>query len=577
MLGRVRQRTISASEWREVAAGLTGPSGLTQNSSSFTRRDVIEAFCERLPAGAAVARWKLERAADELLASQEVVALATGREAELFGTTFVRRDGRVLPVEPSELRYTTRELLGVERGLIDRAGSGPVASAGVAHEAAVERALADRPTLSAEQTTMVRALTESGDRVAVVTGRAGTGKTFALAACNAAWDATGTCVIGAAVARRAAGELEDQAGIPSTSVSALLAGLKRGRPLPRGTVLVVDEAGMAGTRQLSAMLDAVEAVDGKLVLIGDSRQLPSIDAGGAFHALARQLPAIELTENRRQVHAWEREVVDLLRQGRGHEAVQHYRNHDRLHVADTTHQARAQLVSDWWGAAAKGDALMIALRRADVSDLNQSAHDLMRAAGRLGAEELELAGGRFAVGDRILVRHNDLRLGIANGDRGVVTSVDNRAQVLEVELAGTRVTLDRRYLCATTGGGDPTITYGYAVTGHSAQGATVDRAFVLADSSLSQEWGYTALTRGRQANHLYVPATEDSARQEFAPTDAPTADPVERLGTALSTSRAQVLALEQHVPQAPARAIVRALDTLNDRTAARTTDNAISL
>ena len=117
----------------------------------------------------------------------------------------------------------------------------------------VERALARRPTITGEQEAMVRRLTLDGDGVAVVLGQAGSGKTFALAAAREAWEASGQVVIGAAVARRAAGQLEDSSGIPSTSVAALLAELDgRPRGLPRRAVLVVDEAGMIPTRQLAA-------------------------------------------------------------------------------------------------------------------------------------------------------------------------------------------------------------------------------------------------------------------------------------------------------------------------------------
>ncbi len=123
-------------------------------------------------------------------------------------------------------------------------------------------------------------------------------------------------MLGVAVARRAAHELEDDAGIASTSVAALLAGLSAGSTrLPDGCVLVVDEAGMVATRQLAALSMRSSRRDGKLVLVGDHRQLPEIEAGGGFRGLVRRGLAIELTDNRRQVHAWERDALEQLRQG----------------------------------------------------------------------------------------------------------------------------------------------------------------------------------------------------------------------------------------------------------------------
>ena len=125
----------------------------------------------------------------------------------------------------------------------------------------------------------------------------------------------------------------------------------------------------------------------------------------------------------------------------------------------------------------------------------------------------------FAAGDRIVVKRNDFRLGVANGERGRVVAVDDDA--VTVELRGRAVRLDARFLDDRTPQGDPTLVHGYAITGHVAQGLTVDRAFVLADDGLSREWGYTAMSRGRLANHVYVADDPTTGREEFAPAIRP--------------------------------------------------------
>jgi ATP-dependent exoDNAse (exonuclease V) alpha subunit len=148
-------------------------------------------------------------------------------------------------------------------------------------------------------------------------------------------------VLGVAVARRAANQLQADAGIATTSVTALLGDLERdASQLPHGVVLVVDEAGMLATRPLARLLDAVERAGGKLVLVGDHRQLQELEAGGTFRALVRRGLAVELTENRRQREAWERQALDQLRDGKPEEAVPAYAAHERIHVADTSAQAR---------------------------------------------------------------------------------------------------------------------------------------------------------------------------------------------------------------------------------------------
>src|SRR5258708_30284203 len=148
---------------------------------------------------------------------------------------------------------------------------------------------------------MVERLVTSGAGVEVVIGRAGTGKTYALEAARAAWQQQGVGVIGCALAARAALELQAGAGIPSVTIDRLLLDLGRAETtLAPDTVIVVDEAGMVGTRKLAQLLDHTRQAGAKAVLIGDNRQLPEIAAGGAFTALARQLPAFRLGDNRRQ-------------------------------------------------------------------------------------------------------------------------------------------------------------------------------------------------------------------------------------------------------------------------------------
>jgi hypothetical protein len=187
---------------------------------------------------------------------------------------------------------------------------------------------------------------------------------------------------------------------------------------------------------------------------------------------------------------------------------------------------------------------MIAQRRADVADLNERARAHLREAGELGEVELELPGGAFAVGDAVVIKRNDLRLGVANGQRGHVTAIDPAARAVTLKLGDAHVRLDRAFLDDVTRCGDPTLLHGYAITGHVAQGATVDRSFVLAGQGISSEWAYVALSRGRLANRLYLSAHAEPERAEFAPGEQGARQPLEQLAAALRTSRAQILAID---------------------------------
>ena len=534
VLGRRAERSRPI-EWERMFERLAGPLGLTHRASTFARRDVLQALAEAVPAEASVGIDGLEAAADRFIASSWAVPVLAPGEA----TPVIRgQDGRIV-YSRVEGRYSTPELLAREREVIDSALAGRACGAGVASDRALDRALSRRATLGEEQVRMVERLTRDGDRVAVVVGQAGTGKTYALDAAREAWEGSGTTVLGAAVARRAARELKDGAGIESTSIAALQRRLRLGLdPLPNGCVIVLDEASMVPTRALAEVLRHVVATNGKLVLAGDHRQLPELEAGGSFCGLARRLPAITLDDNRRQYAAWERRALRELRDGDVETALQEYQRRGRLATAEDGATIRRRLVGDWWSAGGPTGGIMIALRRSDVRSLNRLARERMVERGRVVGNELVIDGEAFGAGDSIVLRRNDGRLGVANGDRGIVRRSSSAGLV--VELGGRDVALGRDYLDRTTAHGDPVVAHGYAVTGHVAQGLTAERAFVLASDTMYREWAYTAMSRGRHTNRLYMVGAVDRARDEIAPGSRRT--PEEELLAGLRRSRAQLMA-----------------------------------
>jgi hypothetical protein len=121
---------------------------------------------------------------------------------------------------------------------------------------------------------------------------------------------------------------------------------------------------------------------------------------------------------------------------------------------------------------------------------------------------------------------------------------------MTIEVDGRRIRLDREFLNGTTRDGDPTLLHGYAITGHVAQGLTVDHSLVLATGGIGSEWAYVALSRGRESNRIYVAEIEDDPRAEFAPAESARVGAVERLRRSLASSDAQVLAIDAGTPAA---------------------------
>ncbi len=478
LLKRERFRHLDQTEGGDMDGKLVGPNGLTREHSTFSRREVVQVFAEAAPPGARVR--DLEARADAFLASSSIV--------------------EVEPVA-GEARFTTRELLAIEQELLEGAERRRNAVVARAGRTAVDDALDARPELSEEQRDLVISLTQTGGGVRVVRAAAGTGKTRALDGAREAWQRSGVPVLGCSLSARAACELRDQAGVDATTIARLTWGFDRRIELSRGSVLVVDEAGMVGTRDLAKLASAAERADGKLVLVGDDRQLPEIQAGGAFRTLAERLGADELREVRRQREPWDREALGALRAGDVERFARDYHDHGRLVAAPTAEQARAALVEDWWSAHEHGEqALMIAHRRSDVADLNRRAREHMRSAGRLGRDEVDAGERSFAVGDRVIVTRNDRRLGVANGQAGTVAKISDGRVAVDLD-RGERVDLPETYVR------DGHLDHAYATTAHRAQGATVDRAFVLGSDELYREWGYTALSRHREEARFYVAAS----------------------------------------------------------------------
>src|SRR5947209_15723464 len=182
---------------------------------------------------------------------------------------------------------------------------------------------------------------------------------------------------------------------------------------------------MVGTRDLAALANHARERDAKLVLVGDDRQLPEIEAGGAFRALAEREGALELRDVRRQEEAWDRDALGELRNGDVRAWARAYADEDRLVTAPTVPALRERLAADWWEARKQGDdALMVALRRRDVADLNQRGRERMRDAGRL-AEKVEIGERAYAVGDRAVLGRNDRHLDVVKGDRGEITATSD--------------------------------------------------------------------------------------------------------------------------------------------------------
>ncbi len=398
-------------------------------------------------------------------------------------------------------RFSTREMLSVEQRL-ERSAERLAGRAGrEVSPAAVGGALAAGESrgliLSESQRDALAHISGPGD-LAIVVGYAGTGKSAMLGVAREAWEAQGYQVRGAALSGIAAESLEGGSGIGSRTIASLEHGWAQGRDaLTARDVLVIDEAGMIGSRQMERVLSAADLAGAKVVLVGDAEQLQAIEAGAAFRALTERHGAAEITEIRRQREGWQREATRELATGRTAAALDRYEAAGMVRGHDTREAARSALV-DGWDALRQGrpeaSQVMLAHTRADVAELNQLARGRMRDAGALGADQVvqtERGERAFAPGDRVMFLRNERSIGVKNGSLGTVEKIDAASLAVRLDGADRReVRFDLKDYAQ--------IDHGYASTIHKSQGVTVDHGHLLASDGLDRHAAYVGMSRHRE-------------------------------------------------------------------------------
>ena len=489
------QPSERAEEHREIARRngaklLADPNlaldAITRQQATFTRHDVAK-FVHRHSDG----KEQFDRIFAAIRASNEVV--------------YAGKDGR------GEERFTSRAMLATEKRLeraVDRLALRR--HHGLPAEA-IGRAIASAGSgglsLGGDQQAVVgRILT--GSDLANVVGYAGTGKSAMLGVARDAWQRAGYRVQGAALSGIAAENLEAGSGIASRTLASLEHQWAQGRELLTDRdVLVIDEAGMIGTRQMERVLSEAEKRGAKVVLVGDPEQLQAIEAGAAFRSIAERHGAHELTTVRRQRAAWQRDATRWLATERTAEAIAAYADHGAVHAAPTREQARSALIERWdreRSASPNASRIILTHTNEEVQALNGLARERMHAAGAL-RDEVAVGTERgvrpFARGDRVLFLRNDRGLGVKNGSLGTVESVGAARMAVLLD-DGRSVAFDLK--------GYAQIDHGYAATIHKAQGMTVDRVHVLATPGLDRHSAYVALSRHRNGVDLHY------GRDDFA-------------------------------------------------------------
>lgn len=512
-------------------------------------------------------------------------------------TALRRRDGASVFEVSGSRRYTSAAIVAAERSLVAAAGrrDGRVLARD-AVEVALLESEANGFRLNPGQVHLVRQMAGSGARLQLGLAPAGTGKTTAMRALSRAWTDSGGHVLGLAPSAAAAAVLREELDAHTDTLAKLQHTLDRidtrgsdPRSVPEwvtavgpDSLVVIDEAGMAGTCDLAAVVEFVLSRGGSVRLIGDDQQLAAIGAGGVLRDIAATHGAVTLSHVVRFTDPAEGSASLALRAG-DPAAIAYYTDQGRIHVGDLgtcVDQAYAAWSAD---RAAGRDALMLASTRDLVTELNARARaDRLASSGDQGAAgpggggEVELVDGcRVSAGDTVITRQNERRLRITstdwvkNGDRWTVTDLTAGGGLRVRHLAtGRHVVLPADYVAAH-------VVLGYASTVHAAQGVTADVTHIIASGAESRQTLYVAMTRGRAANHLYLTVAGDGDPHDVISRDAllpPTAvDVLTRIlardgAQTSATSHTRTLADPATRLQAAANRYVHALATAAQHT-----------
>jgi len=508
-----------------------------------------------------------------------------------------RRDGTSVYTTAGAQLFTSPNVVAAEQALLAlsmRSGGRTVSAESV--ELALLEAAATGVVLNPGQVAMVREFTGSGSLMQLALAPAGTGKTVTMSVVSGAWKGDGGNVLGLAPSAAAAAILGQElsgaapGSVHSDTLAKLIFSLDTldqqagppGRAGPRGpvpawvhqigpgTLVILDEAGMAGTVELARAAEWLTDRGAVLRLVGDDAQLAAVGAGGVLRDIAETAGALTLSQVVRFTDPAEGAASLALRAG-VRAAIGFYLDNDRVHVGDPATGVDAAYHAWTTDRSAGKDSLMLAPTRAVAAELNARARADRLATGTpdgpRGDAEVRLSGGSAAsAGDTVVTRRNNRRLALStsdwvkNGDRFTVRDV----------LPGGAVTVQhqhtRRVITLPADYARQHLALGYASTVHAAQGATADTCHTVATGAEDRRLLYVAMTRGRTSNHLYLATAGDGDEQSVLTPDAllpPTA--VDLLTRILDRDGAQVSATTAQAQLAdPAVRLGAAADRYHD-------------
>jgi Ti-type conjugative transfer relaxase TraA len=526
LAGSWRKGSAWAEQWERDHGGVVNTRRETANELRRAIREhdvdgVLEALTRQR---STFAQKELQRAVNKEIHPKTGASAGPKRSVELARAQLVNdilSHAGVVPLADQRggptTRYTTRTVLEAEMHVL-RAANGLKTEAGhgVGEESRAAVLAGKYGTMSAEQVHAFRHCT-GADGLALIDGQAGTGKSFTMAAIRDAYEAAGHRVIGLAPTNKVAKNLAHDGFEHAKTVHSELFALNNGRSRwDAKTVVMVDEAAMLDTRLYAMVTAHAHDAGAKLILVGDDRQLSSIDRGGMFAVLKDRHGAAALSDVRRQHKIDERRASEMMAEGNFHDALGIYERKGAINWTLTQREARAELVEKWAAdTAADRDKsrLVLAYTNDSVNELNIALRAVRKQRGELEWEDhaIKTAHGQFdfSAGDRIRFTGTDKQAGIINNATGTIEAIDGTH--LAVRLDGN----EARTIAFDTASFDH-FRHSYAGTIYAAQGSNLDQVYLYHSEHWRSAPAYVALTRHKDKTELFVARSTAKDVKELA-------------------------------------------------------------
>jgi Ti-type conjugative transfer relaxase TraA len=467
-------------------------SELSEKQSTFTKHKLFESIALQLQG---------EKSVKEI---REVFEKAL-RHPEILALEGFDKNGAEL--------FTTKSLRTIEERLLEYSDE---FSQNIRQPSVLARDLKEKDqerfrSLSPEQLFVVEHVTD-GKQLSLVQGWAGAGKSFTMAAAREVFEEQGLQVVGVAPTGKAADNLSLGSGIPSQTIDSFL--YSKGQNLLSKVkgVILVDEAGMVGSRKMEALFALAKEREAKIVLVGDSRQLSPIDAGAAFRVLEARIGSRSLTEIRRQSILWQREAVKSFAEGRPLEGISAYREAGYVTLSQNGNQRDDALIASWKkeNALKKSSTLILATTNEHVQRLNSYARIALKEEGILNNKDKEFFvttrdGSKeerlFQKGERIVFTKNSREIGVRNGQFGTIEFISERRQKSGTQI---KVKLDSDKMVSFNANEYTHLEYGYASTVYKAQGSTIEKVYLAHSAGMGLEAAYVAISRHKTSLEIFL-------------------------------------------------------------------------